>query len=113
MLRYCWNCASDQLGTGEESNGCARLINDQMVELYDRVPLNSGLAGGPALRVLVLRGNARVFAAPDRPHWQGRLWHPRGYRLLWPETVHWAVCKTAYGPRCGACEYLLLNVIDT
>ena len=49
MLRYCWNCASDQLGTGEESNGCARLINDQMVELYDRVPLNSGLAGGPAL----------------------------------------------------------------
>ena len=23
------------------SNGCARLINDQMVELYDRVPLNS------------------------------------------------------------------------
>jgi lipoprotein-anchoring transpeptidase ErfK/SrfK len=26
---------------GRVSNGCARLINNQMIELYDRVPMNS------------------------------------------------------------------------
>jgi lipoprotein-anchoring transpeptidase ErfK/SrfK len=33
------------------SNGCARLINDQMIELYDRVPMNTRVVlyplGGP------------------------------------------------------------------
>jgi lipoprotein-anchoring transpeptidase ErfK/SrfK len=29
------------------SNGRARLINDQMVDLYDRVPLNSRVAMYP------------------------------------------------------------------
>ena len=51
---------------------------------------------------IVFAETPRVFAAPDRPHGRGRLHHPRGYRLLRPETVHWTVCKTAYDPRSGA-----------
>ncbi|MEM9636904.1 MAG: L,D-transpeptidase [Pseudomonadota bacterium] len=30
------------------SNGCARLINDQMIDLYDRVPMNSRVVLYPA-----------------------------------------------------------------
>ncbi|WP_187431277.1 putative L,D-transpeptidase ErfK/SrfK [Roseobacter fucihabitans] len=31
------------------SNGCARLVNDQMIELYDRVPMNSRVVLHPIL----------------------------------------------------------------
>ena len=32
------------------SNGCARLINDQMIELYDRVPMNTRVVLYPITR---------------------------------------------------------------
>jgi lipoprotein-anchoring transpeptidase ErfK/SrfK len=32
------------------SNGCARLINDQMIELYDRVPMNTRVVLYPISR---------------------------------------------------------------